>query len=91
MPVASVQSLGGHLGLFELTTPSGRKVSISPEMEERIALEALQWKLHQKLTADERLKATAIDSGIGAVGSAVGLAAGGLFLGLLLGRGKSPI
>lgn len=85
MSVATVQNLGGYLGAFELTTPSGRVVRITPEQEERIAMAALEERLLLKLNETERLKGAAIDATIGAVGNAIGFAVGGYLLGRVIG------
>lgn len=87
MPVASVENLGRFMGAYEITTPSGKKVVISPDEEARIAREALEWKLRQSLVEKERLKVRAIDATISAIGNAVGVTAGGWLLGKLLGKG----
>ena len=54
MPMASMDNLGAHLGLYEVETPSGLKVEITPEEEAAITKDVILWKLRQDLTADER-------------------------------------
>jgi hypothetical protein len=82
--------MGGYLGLYEVTTPSGQRVQITAQEEAQIAKRALEWKLEQDLMAKERLKQAAVESGINAIGNMLGLAAGaylfGQVLGLKLGR-----
>lgn len=85
MPIASIETMGPHLGAYQLTTPSGTKVVITSEQEARIAREALEWKLRQKLIEKQRLENTAVEAAISAVGNAVGFAAGGWILGRVLG------
>lgn len=86
MPMASMDNLGAHLGLYEVETPSGLKVEITPEEEAAITKDVILWKLRQDLTADERMKQGAIDSAIGAVGNAVGFAIGGAATGYILAK-----
>jgi len=87
MSVATVQNLGGMLGAYELTTPSGRQVRITPEQEEAIAMAALEERLMMKLNEGERLKSAAINATISAIGNAAGFAIGGYLLGRVAGLG----
>ena len=86
MPVANIQDFRG-LSEYKLTTPSGGKVIITPEEEAEIAKDALRWKLHAELIAGDKAKETVINAVIGAIGTAVGLAIGGLALTKILGMG----
>ena len=85
MSVATVQNLGGMLGAYELTTPSGRHVQITPEQEEAIAMAALEERLMMKLNEGERLKSAATTAVISAIGNAAGFAIGGYLLGKVMG------
>lgn len=86
MSVANLNNLGQFLGLYELQTPSGQLIRITRQQEAQIAQRALEWKLEQDLMAGERLKQTAIEAGIGAIGTAVGFAIGGIAIGTILGK-----
>ncbi len=86
MPMASMDNLGSHLGLYEVETPSGLKVEITPEEEAAITKDVILWKLRQDLTAKERREEAAINSAIGAVGNAFGFAIGGALTGYILAK-----
>ncbi len=86
MPIASADNLAGHLGLYEVETPSGLMVKITPEEEAAITKDVILWKLRQELTAKDRMKEAAIDSAIGAVGNAFGFAVGGALTAYILAK-----
>ena len=87
MPLASVNNVGPFLGLYEVETPSGIMVSITPEEEAAITKRALEFALQQDLTRKERLQEAVVQAAIGAVGNMVGFAVGGWLLGKFLGGG----
>lgn len=75
----------GTLGEEKIRTPSGRVVKLSPEEEEEIAREALRWSLMQDIRGPEEMKSEAIKAALGAVGTALGFAIGGMILKNILG------
>lgn len=87
MPLASMENVGPYLGLYEVETPSGVLVSITPEEEAAITKQAILYELEQELTRRERFQEAVVQSAIGAVGNMVGFAAGGWLLGKVLGMG----
>jgi len=74
---------GGHL--YEVTTPSGSTIWLTPEEEAEAVKEALQQGITYRINRKVEIEKAAISS----VGTAVGLAVGGFIIGVLLGkRGK---
>lgn len=90
MPLASLENMGHHLGLYEVETPSGITVSISPEEEAEITRQAILFELEQQLTRGQRFEEAVVQSAIGAVGNMVGFAVGGWLLGKVLGGFPPP-
>lgn len=79
-----------NLDEYRMKLPSGGEVFVTPEEEKMIAKEVLVDQIRYDMTSKDRLKRTAVESGIGAVGNAVGFALGGYLLGRVLGIGGRP-
>ena len=71
---------GGHL--YEVTTPAGNRIWLTPEEEAQAVKEALTEGVIYKINRTTEIEKAAISS----IGTAVGLAVGGFFVGWLLGR-----
>lgn len=74
---------GNGLGqLYEVKTPSGVTVSLTPEEEREIVKEAIRQRIIYRMNRSQKIEEAAISS----IGTAIGLALGGLLIGWLLGR-----
>lgn len=68
--------------LYEVTAPSGRIVSITPEEEEEIVKEAINKRIQYRMLRKMEIEKAAIN----ATGNAVGFAIGGLLVAWILGK-----
>lgn len=68
--------------LYQVKTPSGATVWLTPEEEVDAVKEALQEGLTYKINRNVEIEKAAISS----LGTAVGLAVGGFLVGLLIGK-----
>jgi hypothetical protein len=68
------------------TTPSGQEISLTSEEEAKIAKKALAERVMHHINEDHYRKKAITESGISAVGTAIGLAAGGVVIGWILGK-----
>jgi len=76
------------LGQLSVETPSGHTAFISEEEEIAIAKRALEEQMIHEIQAEARKTETLTTAGIQAVGTAVGLALGGLLVYAILGKIK---
>ena len=79
--VEIVESEPGE-NLYQVTTPSGGTVWLTPEEETEAVKDALQDGLAYKINRKMEVEKAVISS----VGTAMGLAIGGFFVGLLIDR-----
>lgn len=70
--------------LYQVTTPSGATVWLTPEEEAEAVKGALRDGLTYKLNRKMEIEKAAISS----LGTAVGLAIGGFLVGMVIGKGK---
>ena len=68
--------------LYEVTTPSGAKVWLTPEEEADAVKDALQEGLTYQMNRRIEIEKAAISS----IGTAVGLAVGGFLVGMIIGK-----
>ena len=68
--------------LYEVTTPSGAKVWLTPEEEADAVKDALQEGLTYRLNRRIEIEKAAISS----IGTAVGLSVGGFLVGMIIGK-----
>ena len=71
---------------IQITSPSGRKVIITPKEESKFVKKAFEVGLINKINRKDRLRQQLINSSIGAVGAAIGFAVGGVLAGIFLTR-----
>ena len=85
MQAANLSNFGTFLGQYEVRTPSGAVVTLTPEEEAEITKAAMEEQLRQEMIAPFALKQAAVESTLRAVGNIAGMAVGGYFLGRFLG------